>query len=234
MFITQQNLEQRSQHQCDQTAAELEVDSMLKNSPGKDDQVQNTLHSRLIHFQQQKFNNFDTYPPKRNFSKKLQHHQSKYNQVQQQNNSLSSSNILQATTQKQAMSSRNSPLKSTNTGRFYTKRLVKRSFSESSPEKLQRYTTSDSSTSQEEDELMMSTSDKRKMIRRSLSSGLQHHKYKHHQMSHRSQRTSQCLDGDDDDGGSVVGYSALFGTHSHYVSDMIDIGIRVVLVVVFR
>lgn len=241
--------EQRSpQHQSKQTAAELEADSsMFDNSFGKEDNAeqekqeevynyrkQNTLlHNRLTHFQQQhrnannNSNNFDTYPPKRNYFKKPP-----------QNNSLSTGNILQTTSGKRAMSSsHNSPLKTTNTttttaGRFYKKRSTKRSFSESSAEKLHRYTTSDSSSSQEEDELMMSSVDKRKMNRRSLSASLQHQKYQH--ILSRSQRTSQSFEAGEDDDGGVVGCSKIFGKNSQYVSDMIDIGIRVILVVVFR
>ncbi|KAI8129511.1 Phospholipid phosphatase 4 [Lucilia cuprina] len=221
--------QQRSQHQSKQTAAELGADSMFNNSLDKDDdkdtiyRKQNILHTRLTtHLQERQNNynkNFDTYPPKRNYRKK--------SQTQNNSSSLSTSNILQTTTTlRRAMY----------TGRTFTKRSTKRSFSESSAEKLHRYTTSDSSTSQEEeeDEIMMSTADKRKMTRRSLSSGLQHHhsKYQHHQMPQRNQRITQSLDAEDD-GGSAFGCATLFGKHAEYVSDLIDIGIRVVLVVVF-
>lgn len=237
MSIQQNQEQQTSEQQNLRTAAELRADSMFNNLFSKDEEEetykQTTLHNRLTYIERQKYgNNFDTYPPKRNSNSKSL--QEQY-QRQQQNNSLSTSNILQTTALKRAMSSRNSPYRNKNTVRAYTKRTsAKRSFSESSAEKLNRYTTSDSSTSQDEDELMMSTSEKRKITRRSLNSGL--HKYQHHPAQQRSRRLSQYLDygGAVDDDGNVVDCSTMFGKHSQYVSDMIDIGIRVILVVVFR
>lgn len=205
---------------------------MFKNSLSKEkdeySKKQNPLHSRLTHVQQKKSSNFDTYPPKaNNLNKKLQQ------QSQQKNNSLSTSNILQATIQKRVMSSRSSPLRTTNAGRFYTKRSAKRSFSESSAEKLYRCSSSDTSTTQEEDDLMMNTSDKRKMTRRSLSSGLQPLKYQQHQQKNQRAAHKFNCDADQQDD-NIFCCTRIFGEHSQYVSDMIDIGIRVALVVVFR
>ncbi|KAM7361829.1 uncharacterized protein ACRADG_012707 isoform 2-T3 [Cochliomyia hominivorax] len=231
MFINffNKDEDEKEQQQSQQTATAAPAPAPLNYR-----KQNNLLHNRFTHFQYHSKNNnnnnssnFDTYPPKRNNIKK-----------QLQNNFFSTTDILQTTsTLRRAMSSsRNSPLRNINSsGKFYTKRSVKKSYSGSSAERLQqRYTTSDSTSSQEEDELMMNSTDKRKMTRRSISSGLhQHHKYQ--QRSQR--RTSQSFeagDYDNDDGGiGVVGCTTIFGQHSHYVSDMIDIGIRVILVVVF-
>lgn len=210
---------------------------MFNNSFGEhdDNYHQNSLQSRLSHIQQQQqqqSNSFDTYPPKRNSQKQLQQQQQ---QQQQKKTSSSASNILQTPTTttaatKRVMSSRNSPLKNTNTPKFYTKRSAKKSFSETSVEKLHKYTTSDSSSSQEEDELMMNTADKRKMTRRSLSGGLQQHKYYTHHHTQHSQREAPGIGDDDYD---VARCTTIFGKRSQHVSDMIDIGIRMLLVVVF-
>lgn len=172
-------------------------------------------HSRLGRFlQQRSHTSFDTYPPKKNGLYTLM-----------QKKALSSHSLEQTKTPA-AMTIRNSPVRATNTGRFYTKRTTtaRRSFSESSAEKQlhKKYTSSDSS--QEDEELMMSVSaaEKRKMTRRSFSNGLQQtHKY-------RSLQSVGNVAEED------IAGCRLFGKRSQHISDMIDIAIRVVLMVVFR
>ncbi|XP_013119586.2 uncharacterized protein LOC106096397 isoform X1 [Stomoxys calcitrans] len=147
--------------------------------------------------------NYDTYPPKKSNTQLPCYH------------TPATSNL--ETLKKQTMSTRHSP------GRFYTKRLAasatRRSYSESSAEKqLHKYTTSDSS--QDEDELM--TSDKRKPTRRSMGNSLQ---YSHHRYKSKTGNT------DADDADAICCF--LFGEKAQHISDLIDIGIRVLLVVVF-
>lgn len=166
--------------------------------------------SNLFKHHTQRHSNFDTYPP----PKRAGHIRPPRQSV----------NNLEAP--EQTMSMRNSPLRVTNTGRIYTKRLTpKRSYSESSADKqLHKYSTSDSS--QEEDEMMLNSTDKRKMTRRSISNGLQysHHKY-------RSSRHHNTEMGEDN---TALDGCAIFGEFSKQISDWIDIAIRVLLVVVFR
>lgn len=69
----------------------------------------------------------------------------------------------------------------------------------------------------------MSVADKRKMTRRSISNGLQYsHRYKSKHME-RNAEDDVAVDG-----------CTMFGKHSQYISDLADIAIRVILVVVFR
>uniref|UniRef100_A0A1I8MGA6 Phosphatidic acid phosphatase type 2/haloperoxidase domain-containing protein n=1 Tax=Musca domestica TaxID=7370 RepID=A0A1I8MGA6_MUSDO len=189
--------------------------SLLNNHDDNDNQsatediTTQNARSNLLKPHTQRHSNFDTYPP----PKRAGHIRPPRQSV----------NNLEAP--EQTMSMRNSPLRVTNTGRIYTKRLTpKRSYSESSADKqLHKYSTSDSS--QEEDEMMLNSTDKRKMTRRSISNGLQysHHKYRssrHHNAEMGEENTA--LDG-----------CAIFGEFSKQVSDWIDIAIRVLLVVVF-
>ncbi|XP_075145459.1 phospholipid phosphatase 4 isoform X2 [Haematobia irritans] len=171
--------------------------------------IVNENSRRLFNVQQQqqrqsKSSNYDTYPPKKSTSSLRPHHAPATNNSEKIKNT---------------MSTRQSP------GRFYTKRssatttTTRRSYSESSAEKqLHKYSSSDSS--QEEDEnLMNMTVDKRKPTRRSIGNGLQ---YSHHRYKNKS--------GEDD---GVADCCTIFGENSQHISDLIDIAIRVLLVVVF-
>lgn len=203
-FVFQQSTQQ---HLLNQTATEQLVGGTMFSGSYAQNSNQTNPQSRL--HQHRIYNNFDTYPPKK----------------QQK---PTSTKTLE--TPKHAMSIRSSPLQPSNTGRFYAKRFAasttRRSFSESSAEKqLHKYsTTSDSSSnSQEEDEIIMSVADKRKMTRRSISNGLQYsHRYKSKHME-RNAEDDVAVDG-----------CTMFGKHSQYISDLADIAIRVILVVVFR
>ncbi|XP_073825701.1 uncharacterized protein isoform X2 [Musca autumnalis] len=192
--------------------------TLIDNDDEGDNQqpaLENTLNNRA-NLSQRHTSNFDTYPPKRTTANSSNNRPFQPRQTTKN---------LEET--KYAMSMRNSPLRTTNTGRIYSKRLTtstaRRSYSESSAEKqLHKYTTSDSS--QEEDELMMSPADKRKMTRRSISNGLQysHHRYSRKHVAGEYPEDNIVLDG-----------CTMFGSFSKQVSDWIDIAIRVILVVVF-